>query len=275
MALPGLIGAIIGTLKTALKRAFFKVGEESAKDALKGIGKSILTDSQAVLLNRLKSAPSNALFDYTASAMGIQPSELRKVIKTFKQTPRMAEIAKGDKFKKAVGRAIEKELKSRINAEKNRLFSDLGIDKGFKVADLIRKANVFATKEIIPDESDRRQFRSSDILTTLKNIEIALQYKINGIEGPKDNTNASNSFDLDVQKYFDRTQNYNDSTLANLDAILEGMDTDLEQYLNGSRDDLILVKTGKNQWARYTRKSIIAYINSIKEDVRLALSIRG
>lgn len=273
MAIPAaVIGALKVALKTAAKKAAQQVAKEAAKQgtkaavkaaaksALETIGKKAMTDTQAIILNRLKSAPNKVLFEFASKELGLPVKEVKQVVKLFKQSPKMREISVGKEFKKVAQAKLKKELK---------------LDKADKIKDIVRKANEYNKKK----EKEEREKEggqidySKEVKSLLKQIEAALTEKVHGISTAETKERVEKKFNTKIEVFFDENRKYNLKTIFMLEQILNHFDIDIERYEIGSSEELTLTEYAPRKWRVNNESSLIQYINEVKEDTSIALSI--
>lgn len=289
MAAPLAIGAIIGGLKVALKAALTKTGKkivasELAKDAttIKGaqniakLAQGTLSDSQAAILNRLKTKPTAALYKLAAKETGIPQSQLKEVIKAFNQTPKQRQLAVGNQFKQFLQRGLEKEVKKRARP----VLRVLNLKKKFTIRELERAAQEYAGNYIerVPEAQAEtitsQELRNRNIRNILQAIERETERKLLGISGSQDQNHRPFDIHIDLMKYYKPNIEYPDSTLDILQDQLELLNDDLEYYLTGAGDDIYLVEIRKGVWSKYTKVSAYKFLADIEKGVQAALYVK-
>lgn len=269
MAVPA---AVVGALKVALKKAAKKVAVEVGKEVAKGgtqaavkaaaqkaleeVGKKAMTDAQAVILNRLKSAPSKALFEFASRELGLPVKEVRKIVKTFNQTAKMAELAKGQGFKEVARQKLKQQLKTKHTD---------------RIKDILRKVEEYNAREREKENDGKTTNYNAAVRGVLSEIQTELIFKVHGISNAQNEHKIDEEFSLDVMKYFDDTKRYNVNNIFSLEKILDNLILDLERYETNSGANILLIEGSPGKWGRYDKASIIDFINDTKENVRLAL----
>lgn len=238
--------AIAGPLKKALKTAIKKTLPELANISI--------SDPQALILNRLKTAPNRALYEFTSKELGIPIEEVRKVVKAFNQTPKMREASLGKTFTDLA--------KSKIN------YSGQKTIKG-----LMRYINEINAERRTPEET--QEVNNKRIKDKLRNLTKAVDKKINGATEAQDKYGKTYTFktDYDFRLLFDATKNYSKSTFDALDKVLSNIENDIEFYDPGSGYEPLLVEILNNDWEVYTQNSAERYLQDIKLNVESALNL--
>lgn len=261
--MPFIEGVALGVVKRALNNAIKAVASDLAKKGTEKavlnqfdkLSKTILSDTDALFLNRMKKNPDKIIFNYLEKSMGIPTSDLKKILKAFKQTPQTTAISKSKHYKEAV---------------KNRALKELKLDKVKRIKDIPR---IVSDLENDDDEEDY----NLRVKNKLKSIQNAFTNKINEADF-RNKRKQPIVFDTELMYLFDEMKKYTEFNCRALDDVEKLMDFDLLAYIEGS-DDLLLsyrAETGKNGediggWERYSLQGMNDYISTFKEIVQFAL----
>lgn len=253
MAIPIAVGA----LKASLKRAAIAAAQEYAKNgltnsALEEIGRKALSDADAVILNRLKTSPNRILFELASNEMGLPVNDVKLLVKKFNQTPKMAEYAKGDKFKEL---AVSK------------LKNKLGLSKFDKIRDIIRKAEEENAKK-----KEKPKNKNAQVKSLLKRLQSGLKEKIEGSEGTQNQYRELVNYDLDIEKYFDSSKEYTETHEIMLEKQLVILTEEIENYEPLSGGNLILIKDGV-VWKVDEEQAVNDYIDDFKDSIEKILGV--
>jgi len=270
--------AVLGALKVALKTAAKKVATEAgkaalkegtkqavsaaAKQALKEVGQKAMTDAQALLLNRLKTAPSKVLYDFASKELGVDVKTVRKVMKEFNQSAKMKEISKGVKFKEAVFSRLKKELG----------VSDItGKYKGVKrkadnIKDIIRKVEEKNARGKTDDggnkgDGDGVTDYGASVASRLQEFQAEFDAKLHGLAGDSvDEMKVSMKWDFDFTGLQIDGEKYTQETLDALDVAIDNLVLDAERYESGG-DELFITKSDNNEWGVYAQNDIKEWVD--------------
>lgn len=246
--------AVESVILGAIKRSIKIAGKKVASD----IGTKQITDAQAILINRLKTSPNNALYEVTARELGIPVTEVRKIVKTFNQTSKMKSLSKGVEFRDLAQRKLKKEL---------------GVNSNDRIKDIINKAKESNAR--FKKISETTKNYNKDVKSVLTDINNELQEKIDGLQGAENKYKEKEDFNIDVLRFFDNKKEYGFDTLRALDVILKNLYLDLERYTVGSDSDVTLIEESSRKWSVYSKKAIQKYINDIYDDINIALNIKN
>lgn len=255
---------VLGLVKTAMKR----IAKDLVKQAIAGGVKSIteeslkkivtkeITDTQAILFNKLKKIPSKKGFEVLADSMGIPVSDLKIMSKVFNQTAKMKtlpttwkEIDKLLKLDKKIGARIKKEL---------------GIHKPLKTQkDFFR---------FIEEKSGSETNLNTMVYDLLVQIENALKQKIYGGRGMQSQYQNILQIDIDFVDMYDGSKTYHENTVIGLQKILGSVDEDIEYYQEGSGGDISLI-FDETEWGVYERTAVLDFVRERKQDARLILDM--
>lgn len=244
--------AIEAVMLGAIKRSIKLAGKKISAD----IGTKAITDGQAVLINRLKTAPSKALYEFTARDLGISEGEVRDLVKAFNQTSKMKELSKGVYFKDLAQRKLKKEL---------------GVKGNDRIKDIINKAKeANAKSRKIMDGGINYNL---DVKSLLTEIQIELEEKVDGLSGTENKHKQKDLFEIDVMMLYDKDNRYTFDTVRALEITLKNLYLDIERYTVGSDDDVALIEESTMKWGVYSRKAVQRYIDDVMDDIRIALNI--
>lgn len=279
MALP-FIGLVIAGLRAAGTKALKQVATQALGEVMagnmakEGVAKSLqklaargITDSEAALINRLKTMPNSKILELTAREMGLPVGEVKKITKALKQTPKMLELAKADNFKKFVNRSIQKEIKS----GKNKLLSELGLNPAFRIRDLVRKADEYTQGfNDVDDKGIKYRNINKLVKAELISTQLAFHRKINGVSSAENKHKINDVFDVEIMDLFDPGAKYTDANLAMLQSVhVRKLAQDMELASDGT--DVALIEERPDEWTVYNKSWVDAYIAEVKADVAAAL----
>lgn len=260
MAIPVIIaGALKAALKTAVKKVAVEVAKSGAtavtKEVLKQAAKKAITDTQAILLNRLKSAPSKILYEYVSKEMGIPINEIKKIVKVFNQTPQQKKAATGKDFRD-MARGNKKAAK------------DLGLNDKSKIKDIKRKVEEKNNQRKKDDRINDGTDENYTVLSLLTELQVEFNEKVHGISNAESSEKKEIAFNLDLMKYYKKDKKYTSANVRLLEVLIKNMSLDVERYSGG---DVVLTETSGGKWERYDKAAMLEFINDIKENTKLAL----
>lgn len=265
-------GVVTGTIKAALKRAASAAAEEviktgikegtkaalkqaTSKEFLAKLAKKQFSDAQATLINRLKTTPSKALYDYVARDLGTDVDNIRGLVKAYRQTPKMRELATGKPFRDAATKALKNQL---------------NLPKKPRIVDIIRHARERAAKEIRTEEKDGKRYEkywNRQVAAKLKEIEDRLREKVHGVSNAEDEFKTAQKLkNMKISRQ--RNSNFfNETTIFELEDVIDGLENDIEQYIPGSNESIILIEYEPHKWSVHSRKAVQAYIDDVQQTI--------
>jgi hypothetical protein len=247
---------ILGVVKTGLKKAMKEVLKDSGNNMVKNIlTKTIqgkISDSAAVVLNRLKKYPSKELYQFASRELGIPVKEVKQIVKAFNQTKKMETISKGQEFRDIARRFIGRKFK---------------ITTKDTIKNIIFRTDVYNQQkqnERGKDEKERKQYKlNSDVYSLLRELQAYINERFNTIYD-----SGGNKIDLDfnIMKLFNNNKNYDEFNKIGLENLIDLVDLDLEYYYSASNSTIAVIDNEV-----YTLSSVIDLRNKIRDRVRNAL----
>lgn len=271
--------AILGGVKTAIKTAAKNTVKDIAQDLLSGkiessvlvtaktTGKKALekfiqgkiTNSEALLINRLKTKPTNALYNLVSSETGIPQSALRKMVKSFKQSAKAKEISKGIEFRK--------NLISAANSAKKSVLKDIGLSgKNFTLKTLERKAREYVGR-LKNLETDINY--NITVFKMLDRLEDKFTSKVHGISQATDKMQITYTESTKIIQYFDSSVDYTKETIDMLELLSQTLDNGFE--LGSDTNDVWVTEVNDGEFEVYSARFIKTFILDFKSDVETTL----
>lgn len=267
MALPF---ALVGPLKLVLRSAVKKLALSTLDGTVKATANTILekgfSDSQALILNRLKTYPTKTFYEYASKELGLPVNEVRKVVKFFDQTPQMREAAIGRKFTKILKSRLKQELG--IDQIKN----ELGINKLNNLKAIQRRLAAKNAKERLEDAEKTKDKKYNDqVKSRLNRINKDLNSRIDSFV---DGFGSSVEFSIDTRliDLYDENEEYTIETIKALDNLELSMAASEVSYKTG--DNLILSEYETGSWKKYGEDKVNNFIQNIIADTVISLDTR-
>lgn len=259
MAIP-VASVIVKIIKTAMKRAATKelVAGSNKATILKNMSMGNITDTQAILFNRLKSKLTADVKNILMRELGLNSNELNSLLKAYNQTAAMKKAGLGHDFKRIA-------------------VKQLGPAFDIKRSDSIAKIIETLSGQDVATGADRGGNSNTYVYALLLQLQKELDEKVMGALENNYGTKGGAKqtyIDVSVVQYFNSDKDYTDKHAYNLEQVLSTMSKDIEYYTLGSQQDIYIL-SNDGDWDVHAKAAVNTYVSNVKLDVKTIMRSRG